>query len=147
MFGAFGLAEIDLAHFQQGEIALAVLGRANLAGDGVAGAQVEATDLAGGDIDVVRAGQVGGIGRPQEAEAVLQDFQHAVTVDVLATLGMALEDRKDNVLLARTGHALQAHILGDVDEFLGRFGFQIGKIHRLSMCSWSGRKDLTRTQA
>jgi hypothetical protein len=30
---------------------------------------------------------------------------------------------KDNILLARTGHVVEAHFLGDIDNFLGRFGF------------------------
>ena len=50
MLGAFRLAEVDLADFQQGKVALAVLGRANLAGDRVTGTQVEATNLAGGNV-------------------------------------------------------------------------------------------------
>ena len=44
--GVFGPAEIDFADLEQGEVAFAVLGRANLAGGGVARAQIEATNLA-----------------------------------------------------------------------------------------------------
>jgi hypothetical protein len=106
--GVFGLAEVDLADLEQREVALAVLRRADLARDGVAGAQVEAADLARRDVDVVGAGEVGAVRRAQEAEAVLQDLQHAVAVDVLAALGVALEDREDDVLLARAGHVLEA---------------------------------------
>jgi hypothetical protein len=79
ILGRSKLISLDL---QQREVALAVLRRADLAGDGVAGAQVEAADLAGRDVDVVGAGQVGAVRRAQEAEAVLQDFEHAVAGDV-----------------------------------------------------------------
>jgi hypothetical protein len=56
--GRFGPVEVDVVDLEQGELALAVLRRTDLAGDGVAGAKPEAADLAGGDIDVVRTGQV-----------------------------------------------------------------------------------------
>ncbi len=49
-----------------------LLGAADLAFDRVAGAQAEAADLRGRDVDVVGAGQVVGFRRAQEAEAVLQ---------------------------------------------------------------------------
>ena len=75
------LIEIDRVDLEQGEIALAVLGRADLALDRVAGAQAEAAHLARADIDVVRPGQVVRFRRAQEAEAVLQDLEHAVAED------------------------------------------------------------------
>ena len=60
--------EVDVLDLQQGKVALAFLGRADLAGDRVAGAQVEAPDLRGRDVDVVRTGQVVVIRRAQESE-------------------------------------------------------------------------------
>ena len=83
VLGVFRPVEVDLRDLEQREVTLAVLGRADLAGDGVARAQAEAPDLARGDVDVVRAGQVGGIGGAQETETVLQDLEHPVAVDVL----------------------------------------------------------------
>ena len=62
-------------------IAFAILWRANLPGDRVAGPQVEAPDLARAHINVIRAGQVGAVCRAQEAEAVLQDLEHAFAED------------------------------------------------------------------
>jgi hypothetical protein len=56
-----GLA-VDLVQLGDGEVTFAVLGGADFALDGVAGVQVEATYLRGRDVDVVRAGQVGGFG-------------------------------------------------------------------------------------
>ena len=97
----FRRLEIDRVDLQQREIALAVLRRADLAFDRVAGAQAEAAHLAGADIDVVRAGQVVGFRAAQEAEAVGQDFERAFAVDGLVVLGEVLQDREHHVLLAQ----------------------------------------------
>jgi 3-hydroxyisobutyrate dehydrogenase len=51
-----GVVEVDLVDLRHGEVALAVLGCADLAFHGVAGAQAEAADLLGADLDVVGAG-------------------------------------------------------------------------------------------
>ncbi|MNQ93013.1 hypothetical protein D3C85_1084570 [compost metagenome] len=90
---------VDLVDLEQREVTLALFRGSDLAGNGIAGTQVEATDLARGDVDVVRAGQVGAVCATQEAEAVGQDFQHTVAKDILTTLGVRLEDREDNVFL------------------------------------------------
>ena len=52
---AVGRLEVDRVHLDEREVALVLLGRADLAADGVAGAQVELADLRGRDVDVVRA--------------------------------------------------------------------------------------------
>ena len=62
----------------------------------------------------------------------MQNLQHAIAVDVLAALGVAFQDRKDNVLLARAGEVVQADAGRDVDQFLRRFALEIGKIHGLT---------------
>jgi hypothetical protein len=56
------IVEVDGVDLEERKIALAFLGRADLALDGVASAQAEATDLAGAHIDVVRPRQVVGLG-------------------------------------------------------------------------------------
>src|SRR6185312_8530552 len=122
--------EIDLTDLQQREVALTILRRTDETGDRIAGAQVEAADLARADIDVIRAREIGAVRGAQEAEAVLQDLEHPVAVDVLAVARVRLEDRENDVLLARAGQVLQAHGLGELDELVDRFGFQLGEIHR-----------------
>jgi hypothetical protein len=107
---------VDLVHLDQREIALAILGRADLAFDRIAGVQVEAADLRGGDVDVVRAGQVGSVGRAQEAEAVGQHFQGAVAEDVLAFLGAVLEKGEDQFLLAQAVGAVDLAGDGHVEQ-------------------------------
>ncbi|MCY1204180.1 hypothetical protein D9M72_157030 [compost metagenome] len=130
VLGVLGTVEVDGVDLEQREVTLAFLRRTNLADYGVAGAQVEATDLAGRDIDVVRAGQVGGVGGAQKAEAVLEDLQHAVTGDLLATLRVLFQQGEDDVLLARTGHVLQAHGVGHFQKFANRLLLEFGQIHR-----------------
>ena len=53
-----GIFEVDRFDAEQSEVALVLLGRANLAGNHRAGAQPKAADLARRHIDVVGAGQV-----------------------------------------------------------------------------------------
>src|SRR5690606_20257990 len=105
--------EIDIVDFQQREITLAFFGWPDLAGDGVAGAQVEAADLAGRYINVIGAGEVRTIRRAQKAETVLQNFEDAIAVDVLPAFRMPFQDCEDDVLLAGPGHVFEAHAVGD----------------------------------
>ena len=102
LFLAFsGGSRVDLVDLDQREVALAVLGRSDLALDGVAGVQVEAADLRRTDVDVVRTGQVGRVRRAQEAESVGQDLQGSFAEDAFAFLGLVLQQREDKVLLAQ----------------------------------------------
>src|SRR5690606_27885133 len=114
--------------------------RADLADDGVAGTQVEAADLAGRDVDVVRAGQVGGVRGAQEAEAVLENLQHAVAGDLFAAFRVLLEQGEDDVLLARTGHVFQTSLVGHVQQFGNRLLLEFGQIHRNDVDVRRGRK-------
>src|SRR5690606_29507161 len=112
----------------QREVALAVLRPADAAGEVVAGAQVEAADLAGADVDVVGAGQVAGLGRAQEAEAVRQDLQHAVGDHAFAVAGQYLEQVEDHVLLAGARHALvDLQLLGDIHQLVRRHALEVAQ--------------------
>ncbi len=82
--------EIDRIDLEQREIALALFGAADQTLDRVAGAQAEAADLRGRDIDVVGTGEIIGVGRTQEAETVLQHFDHALADDLDVAAGELL---------------------------------------------------------
>ena len=84
----------------------------------------------GRHVDVVRAGQIAAVGRTQEAEAVLQDLEHAVAVDVLAVARVGLEDAEDDVLLARAGQPLDTHGLGHLHQLVDRLGLEHRQVHR-----------------
>ena len=66
---------VDFLDADEAEVALALLGRAYLAGDGVAGAEAEAADLGLGDINV--AGGTVGEGLAEEAVAFVHDLEDA----------------------------------------------------------------------
>ena len=89
-------------------------GRADGAGDAVADAQAEAADLAGADVDVVRAGQQAVAAH--EAEAFVDDVEDAAGVGVAGALGLALEDLVDEVVLALAGRGIELELAGDLAE-------------------------------
>src|SRR5207247_8619226 len=82
---SLGRVGVDLVDLDQGKVALAVLGRADLALDRIARVEVEAPDLRGTDVDVVGGSQVGRVGRTQEVEAVGQHFQRPVAAYAFAS--------------------------------------------------------------
>src|SRR4030095_14064942 len=65
-----GVFKVDGFDFDESEVAFAVFGGTDLAGDGIAGTQVELADLRRRDVDVVRTGKVVVLGRTEEAETV-----------------------------------------------------------------------------
>ena len=71
-------------------------------------------------------GEVRGVGRAQEAEAVLQHFERAVAEDRLALLRLVLEEREDELLLAQAVGAFE--LVGDrhVDELGDVFQLEVG---------------------
>jgi len=136
VLGRFRLVVVDLVDLEQGEIALVVLGRTDGAGDGVAGAQGETADLAGRDVDVVGSGEEGGVRRAQETKTILKDLQHAAAIDVLALLGVRLENGEDEVLLAGTAGTLDVHGLGQLGELGHRHFLEIVEIHVRCLDGW-----------
>src|SRR5690606_13402763 len=82
-------------------------------------------------VDVVGAGEVGAVGGAQEAETVLQNLENAFAEDVLAVLLVRLEDREDDVLLARPGEVLEPHGIAELDEIGRRPRLELGEIHRV----------------
>src|SRR5580704_10912590 len=66
--------------------------------------------LARRNIDVVGTRQVVVIRRAQEAEAVGQDFQHALAEDRSVLGGLRLQHRKDHLLLAHVGGAVDVEV-------------------------------------
>ena len=114
-----GVLEIDRVDLEEGEVALALLGAADLALDGIAGPEREAADLRGRDVDVVGAGEVVGVGRAQEAEAVLEHFDDALADDLGVARGELLEDREHQLLFAERARVLDVELFGEGKE-LGR---------------------------
>src|SRR4029453_13352056 len=53
-------------------------------------------------------------------------------VDVLTTARVRLEDREDDVLLARAGQVLQAHLRRNLDQLGHGFELELRQVHRLT---------------
>ena len=88
------ILEIDRIDLEQREIALAFLRAADQALDGVAGAQAEAADLRGRDVNIVGTGEIIRVGRAQKAEAVLQHLDDAFADDLDLAAGELLQNRE-----------------------------------------------------
>ena len=126
----FRRVEVDLVDLEQGKVAFVVLRRADLAADGIAGAQVEAANLARRDIDVVGTGEIGTVSAAQKAETVLQDLQNPVAEDILALPGLGLEQAEYDVLLAHARGVIAAHFLEQIDKFGNGFFLEFAEVHR-----------------
>jgi hypothetical protein len=111
------LLEVDGVDLQQREVALALLGAADVAVDRIAGAQAEAADLRRRDIDVVGAGQIVRFRRAQESEAVRQHFDDAFADDVDFLLRQLFEDGEHQLLLAHGAGVLDFEFLGKHEQF------------------------------
>src|SRR5690606_32087409 len=67
-----------------------------------------------------------------EAEAVLQNLEHALAENILAVLRVRLQDREDDVLLAGAGEVLEPHGLAELDEVGHVACLELGEIHRVA---------------
>ena len=134
-----GILEIDRFDLNQREIALAVLGRTDLARNGVAGSQIEFPNLRRRNVNVVRAGKIVIFRRAQEAEAVGQAFQDAFREDQTVLLRLGAEDLEDQFLLAHAAGARDGQILGDFRQIGNIFLFQFRKTnaHRFHFLKFS----------
>ena len=122
--------EVDGVDFDQGEVALAFFGRPDLAGDGVARAQIEAANLRGRDVNVIGAWQVVVFGCAQKAEAIGQAFENAFGEDQPALFGLRLENLKNEFLFAKAGCPGHAQIFSSLVEGLDTHILQLDQIER-----------------
>ena len=127
--GFFRSLVVDFRDFQESEITFTFLGRADFPGHRVAGAQAEPADLVGRDVDVVDACLVRHVRGAQEAESLLQDFEHAFPEDIFSVSGMRLEQLEDEVLLARARGVFEAGLFGHFKQFRDRGAFEFREIH------------------
>ncbi len=129
VLGLLGVFEVERVDLEQSEIAFAFLRRADVAVDGVAGAQAETADLAWADVDVVGAGEVVRFRRAQKAEAVGQHFDDAFADDVDLLRRQLLEDGEQQLLLAHGAGVLDFVFFGELHQ-LGRcFGLEVLEFH------------------
>src|SRR6266853_1477626 len=101
----FRVFKIDRFDFNQCEISFTIFRRAYLAGDGVAGAQVELADLRWRNVDVVRAGKVVVFRSTQKSESIGETFEDAFGEDQAVLFSLRPQDLKDQLLLAHAARA------------------------------------------
>ena len=117
MFADFGLIAVDGIEADKCEITLVVFRHTHAAFDGVTGVQIEAADLRGRNINIVRAGKVRSICAAQETEAVGQDFECAGTGKADILLHHLADDGKNEVLFAETVGVFNAMFFCHFQEF------------------------------
>ena len=88
--------------------------------------QIEAADLRGRHINVVGAGEIGSVGRAQEAEAVGQHLQRAAAEDGFPFFRLILEQSENEFLLAQSVGAVDLVFDGHIDEFADVEIFKVG---------------------
>jgi len=135
----FGRVAVDLVELGEREVAFAILRRAHFAFDHVAGVQVEAADLAGRDVDVVRAGREAGVRAAQKAEAVGKHLEHAVGEHLFARTRTLFDDGKHQLLLAHAASVFDLKGFCLLEDFRHVLCLEFVQMHRVR--SW--RKDLT----
>src|ERR1035437_6042484 len=118
-----GRLEVDGLDLDQGKVLFSLMGGTDVAADGVAGFEIEFSNLRGGDIDVIGAGQIVVIGRAEEAVAVGQNLQHALGKDVAFLFALRLEDFEDQVLLAKAAGSRDFQGASDAGQFRDVFFF------------------------
>ena len=112
--GGLDVDAVDRVDAEHAPVLLGVARGADGAADAVADPEAEAADLAGADVDVVRAGQEAVAAH--EAEAFVDDVEDAGRVGVAGALGLALEDALDEVVLALLGAGLELEVAADLAE-------------------------------
>ena len=123
-----GVLVVDRLDAQQGEIALVLLRRADLARNGRPRLQAEAANLAGRDVDVVGAGKIMVVGTAEEAEPVGQDLQRPLAVHQPVELHPLLQNPEDQVLLLDAGVVGEVFLAGLLDQFGHRHPLQLGDV-------------------
>ena len=116
--------EINLIDLQQGEIPFAIFWRADLAFNRIAGAQTKAPHLAGGNINIIRTGQIVGLRGAQEAEAILQHFQNAFPINGDVIHRQLLQAGEHQFLLAQIRGVFNFQFFREGEKFRWGFLFQ-----------------------
>ena len=125
--GGLGVDAVDRVDAHEAPVLLAALGRARDASDAVARAQPEASDMAGADVDVIRAGHEAAASH--EAVAIVDDVEDAGDVLLAAALALALHDALDELLLAQPVGAGDLQVAADADELIDVLAIEFLDIH------------------
>jgi hypothetical protein len=111
------------------KIAFALFRATDHALDRVAGAQAELSDLRRRDVNVVGTGEIIRVGRPQEAEAVLQHFDDADADDFDVATRELFQNCEEELLLAQERGVLDFMLFGKSEELGSGLGLQVRKFN------------------
>ena len=92
--------------------------------------QVEASYLAGRDVDVVGAGGKAGVGATQKAKAVGQDLEDAIGKHLFTSAGALFDDGKHELLLAHAARVFNFEFFGLFQHFRHVQCLEFVQMHR-----------------
>ncbi len=124
--GGLDVDAVDRVDAEHPPVLLGIARGADRAADAVADPEPEPADLAGADVDVVRAGQQAVAAH--EPEALVDDVEDPGRVGVAGALGLALEDPLDEVVLALLGARLELELPPDLAELGDAHLAEIGNV-------------------
>jgi len=138
------IIEIDLGKAGERKIAFAIARGADFAFDGITRPQAPFAHLIGGDVDIVRPGEVIRLGRAQEGKAVLQHLDRADAHDlfvIFLILGQFAQDAEQQILTTHGRGAFNAQFFGHRDQFGWGFSFEVFEMHsdfpKAGVAGWS----------
>ena len=117
--------KVDLRHGHQAEILLVLVRGPDHARDRGAGPESELPDHVRTDVDVVRSGQVIGLGRSHETETVLHDLENAFAENVPSLFGTRLQNAEHHIALAHDGRIGDFEFFGHCQQFGRAFSLQV----------------------
>ena len=129
-FALSGSSRVHALDLEQREKFFLFLRRPDLAGDQIAGLQIEPADLRRRNVNVLRAGQIIEALRTQKAETFRQHFEHALGKQHARAFGVFLEDVENHLVLAHRAEILHAEILGHVVQLAHLHRLELGDVQR-----------------
>src|SRR5690349_782409 len=143
-----GFVAVDRLDFEQRQVSLPFLRRADLTGDRVTGAQVEPFDLRRRDVDVVRSVQIVPVLAAQKTVAFRQNLEDALAGEHDILIEQFLLDAEYEILLAQSGRVLDGKSFSHLVELGDWLSLQLGDVHgrrgetlRARLAGWRGGKD------
>ena len=124
--GGVGVDAIDRIDPEHAPVLLVRARGADRAADPVADPQAEPTDLAGTDVDVVRAREEAVTA--EKAEALVDDIEDAAGVGVAGSLRLALENALDEIVLALLGAGFELQVTADRTELVDAHVAEVGDV-------------------
>ena len=89
---------VDRLHLQEGKVFLPIFWLSDLSADDISCSHAEATDLGGGDVDVIGAGKEVVLWGSQEPKAFWEDFQDTLSEEQSILLRFFMDDLIDQIL-------------------------------------------------